>query len=42
MTKPVEFFFDFISPYGWFAAEGSAASRAPTLEPLPGALCCSA
>jgi 2-hydroxychromene-2-carboxylate isomerase len=21
MTKPVEFFFDFISPYGWFAAE---------------------
>jgi 2-hydroxychromene-2-carboxylate isomerase len=21
MNKPVEFFFDFISPYGWFAAE---------------------
>jgi 2-hydroxychromene-2-carboxylate isomerase len=21
MTKPVEFFFDFISPFGWFAAE---------------------
>jgi 2-hydroxychromene-2-carboxylate isomerase len=21
MNKPVEFFFDFISPFGWFAAE---------------------
>ena len=21
MNKPIEFFFDFISPYGWFAAE---------------------
>ena len=21
MTKPIEFFFDFVSPFGWFAAE---------------------
>ena len=21
MNKPIEFFFDFVSPFGWFAAE---------------------
>lgn len=39
MTKPVEFFFDFISPYGWFAAEriggiARAHARAVAWRPL--------
>lgn len=39
MTTPVEFFFDFISPYGWFAAEriggiARAHARAVAWRPL--------
>jgi 2-hydroxychromene-2-carboxylate isomerase len=39
VTKPIEFFFDFVSPYGWFAAErigalARAHARAVAWRPL--------
>jgi 2-hydroxychromene-2-carboxylate isomerase len=37
MNKPVEFFFDFVSPFGWFAAErigGIARTHGRKMGPI--------
>jgi 2-hydroxychromene-2-carboxylate isomerase len=40
MTEPIEFFFDLVSPFGWFAAE-RVGGRTLTQGPWPGGRCCS-